>query len=274
MGDAQWDENVDVDEAEHTAGGAYGEIYGEGDVLGDDEHVYDMGATQGEKETDDGAPIAADDRDQAVRLFCARWSRLRAQLDPLTSAVRGIRAEQSAIRRDLTAYMEQAGVRRATVCDRDGTPMVVVRVDPKRPTTSMATEVLTATVYEHVTTQLVEACAEAAAQRAQKQADKVAKARAVAARAPWRRPHLRSAWPPLHQLWVPWRPQHRPSRWPLWGLRSRSAHLPWCSSLQCLPRRLPLPCLPPRRRQSLPPHPRPCLPRSRSWPRRRPVRGR
>lgn len=176
--DAQWEEGGDC---AYTDSGPDGEPHG--DLVGDDEQVYDMGVSQGQDETgDDNAPIDIGDRDQAVRLFCARWSRLRAQLDPLTSAVRGIRAEQTAIRRDLTAYMERAGTRRAIVHDRDGAPIVAVRVDPKQPTTSMATEVLTAAVYEHVTTQLVEACAEAAAQRAKKQADKVAKANAVAAR--------------------------------------------------------------------------------------------
>lgn len=179
--DAQWNEGADVDDSAYADGDPYGEP--QGDLVGDGEQVYDMSAPHGQDETgDDTAPIDTDDRDQAVRLFCARWSRLRAQLDPLASAVRGIRAEQTVLKRDLTAYMERVGVRRAIVRDRSGTPTVAVRVDPKRPTTSMAAGVLTAAVYEHVTRQLVEACAEAAAQRAEKQADKVAKANAVAAR--------------------------------------------------------------------------------------------
>ncbi|AVK77304.1 hypothetical protein pmac_cds_616 [Pandoravirus macleodensis] len=179
--DTQWDKGADAGDTTYADGDTCDEP--QGDLVDDDEQVYDMSVPQGQDEAgDDNAPIDIDDRDQAVRLFCARWSRLRAQLDPLTSAVRGIRAEQTAIRRDLTAYMERTGARRAIVYDRNGAPIVAVRVDPKRPTTSMAAEVLTAAVYEHVTTQLVEACAEAAAQRAKKQADKVAKANAVAAR--------------------------------------------------------------------------------------------
>ncbi|WBR14757.1 hypothetical protein pkur_cds_583 [Pandoravirus kuranda] len=179
--DAQWNEGTDTDDNVYVGGGAYGEP--QGDLVGDDEQVYDMSAPHDQDGTvDDSGPIDTGDRDQAVRLFCARWSRLRAQLDPLTSAMRGIRTEQTVLKRDLAAYMERTGVRRAIVRDRSGDPTVVVRVDPKRPTTSMAPEVLTAAVYEHVTAHLVETCAEAAALRAKKQADKVAKANALAAR--------------------------------------------------------------------------------------------
>ncbi|AVK75202.1 hypothetical protein pqer_cds_780 [Pandoravirus quercus] len=156
--------------------------------LQDNEAVYEMpndggAACSGEDGSEADMLTDCTDQATAVRLFCTRWSRLRAQLDPLTAATRGIRLEQAALRRDLAAYMEGARIRRAVVkCGGDDNATIVVRVDPMRPTTSMKREVITAAVYEHVTPDLVRACAEAAAAAAEKRSAKVAKAKAVAAR--------------------------------------------------------------------------------------------
>ncbi|AGO84909.2 hypothetical protein psal_cds_852 [Pandoravirus salinus] len=183
--DADYDDlGNDRDHDDHECQGNIGD-------LRDDETVYEMPADDSAELASaagdaaaTGLPLDCTDQATAVRLFCARWSRMRAQLDPLTAATRGIRLEQAALRRDLAAYMEGARVRRAVVkCSRDNdNTAIVVRVDPTRPTTSMKREVITTAVYEHVTPDLVRACAEAAAAAAEKRSAKVAKAKAVAAR--------------------------------------------------------------------------------------------
>ncbi|AJF97346.1 hypothetical protein TW95_gp0612 [Pandoravirus inopinatum] len=187
-GDAEYDDQGGDDNNDYDHASWQGNNDG---GLQANEAVYEMPADSGAAcavEDASAADMLADCTDQAtaVRLFCTRWSRLRAQLDPLTAATRGIRLEQAALRRDLAAYMEGARTRRAVIqCrggDGDDNATIVVRVDPMRPTTSMKREVITAAVYEHVTPDLVRACAEAAAAAAEKRSAKVAKAKAVAAR--------------------------------------------------------------------------------------------
>lgn len=196
MDDPTYDQDLcddaDYDAPDDTGGDGddqyrHGRAWGTDGGLQEGEAVYEMAADDGTETTtdDDGLPTDCTDQATAVRLFCARWGRLRAQLDPLTAATRGIRIEQTALKRDLAAYMESARVRRAIVDCGGGKgdgAVIVVRVDPTRPTTSMKRPVITTAIYEHVTPDLVRACAAAAAAAAEKCSAKAAKAKATAAR--------------------------------------------------------------------------------------------
>nr|UMO78542.1 hypothetical protein [Pandoravirus belohorizontensis] len=195
MDDPTYDQDLcdDADyDAPDDAGGddqyGHGRAWGTDGALQEGEAVYEMAADDSaEAAADDGGlPTDCTDQVTAVRLFCARWDRLKTQLDPLAAATRGIRTEQTVLKRDLAAYMESARVRRAIVdcgvgAKGDGA-VIVVRVDPTRPTTSMKRPVITNAIYEHVTPDLVRACATAATAAAEKRSAKAAKAKATAAR--------------------------------------------------------------------------------------------